>query len=704
MALRQQKGGKRGAGLTLWLSIALLVSLVLTGLAYLSQARHAANIEQYVLAASEQRFLSQRIAKYATESGGGNEAAFARLSESRDRFSVLLKLLKEGDKARNLPAAPKETATEVRDVENAWLALRSHVDNILNNREGILSIGDNVDAIRDQLPDLIASSDSASAQLIEAKAKPNQIYWSTRQLFLAQRIGTSLGDVLSGGSATAVAVDQLTQDVDELKTLLDALLNGSEALGVTAVTEAGVKESLLEAGAILGDLDDSVLRILGMIPDVLPALESLGDVSVAMLAQQALEKGEVLPDIDLPGELAQSSDRVSEATGKLIDLFGTAPGRLKVGPVEVGPVLVTILGLVSLALLIILGLVFLRDSRRREQVSSDQYQRNQDAIRRLLDEMGDLADGDLSVQATVTEDITGAIADSINYAIEAMREVVTSINDTAERVSASAQENRATVMHLAEASEHQFEQISSASESIRAMSSAMSDMAKDAATSAEVASRSVGIAAKGGEAVRRTINGMDNIREQIQETAKRIKRLGESSQEIGNIVELIEDIADQTNILALNAAMQAAMAGEAGRGFAVVADEVQRLAERSTNATKQIEALVQTIQADTNEAVTSMEASTAEVVSGAKLAEDAGFALQEIEKVSKEIAEIIQNMSSSAQTQSGVAARLNDTMDVIQEITQQATEGTGNTAAAIAALAENINDLRQSVAGFHLPE
>ena len=229
-------------------------------------------------------------------------------------------------------------------------------------------------------------------------------------------------------------------------------------------------------------------------------------------------------------------------------------------------------------------------------------------------------------------------------------------------------------------------------------------MSNNATESAQVAENSVELAAKGGEAVRRTINGMDNIREQIQETSKRIKRLGESSQEIGNIVELIEDIADQTNILALNAAMQAAMAGEAGRGFAVVADEVQRLAERSANATKQIEALVQTIQADTNEAVSSMEASTTEVVGGAGLAEDAGSALQEIEKVSNEIAGIITKLADSAQQESAEAHQLNDTMGVIQEITQQTTDGTANAAAEIGELAEKTNRLHQSVAGFVLPE
>jgi twitching motility protein PilJ len=259
-------------------------------------------------------------------------------------------------------------------------------------------------------------------------------------------------------------------------------------------------------------------------------------------------------------------------------------------------------------------------------------------------------------------------------------------------------------MHLAEASEHQADQIIGASEAIQDMNSAIELMSSDAKESVEVAQRSVEIATKGAASVRNTIEGMDGIREQIQETSKRIKRLGESSQEIGDIVELIDDISDQTNILALNAAMQAAMAGEAGRGFAVVADEVQRLAERSSNATKQIDALVKTIQSDTNEAVTSMEASTAGVVNGAKLAENAGESLKEIETVSNYIAEMTGKISDSAMEQSEEARKVSEIMSVIQEITTQTSEGTAQTAISIGALADMADELQVSVAGFKLPD
>ena len=285
-----------------------------------------------------------------------------------------------------------------------------------------------------------------------------------------------------------------------------------------------------------------------------------------------------------------------------------------------------------------------------------QNERNQQAILRLLDELSSLADGDLTVQATVTEDITGAIADSINYAIEALRELVTTINGTAIKLDAATRQTQALSTHLAKASSAQSKQIAAASESIAAMAASTEEVSGNAERSADVARHSVDIAHKGGDAVRRTIDGMNAIRENIQETSKRIKRLGESSQEIGNIVELINDIAEQTNILALNASIQASMAGEAGRGFAVVADEVQRLAERAANATKQIEVLVRTIQADTNEAVVSMERTTTDVVGGALLAENAGAALEEIEQVSNQIASLVQNISASARAAGDVVA------------------------------------------------
>ncbi|HTY93006.1 MAG TPA: methyl-accepting chemotaxis protein [Steroidobacteraceae bacterium] len=337
------------------------------------------------------------------------------------------------------------------------------------------------------------------------------------------------------------------------------------------------------------------------------------------------------------------------------------------------------------------------DAQRRDG------ERNQQAILRLLDELSSLADGDLTVQATVTEDITGAIADSINYAVDALRGLVTTINGSAISLDGAARQTQALAQHLAKASGAQSKQIAAATETAGHVAAATEEVSGNAERAADVARHSVDVAHKGGEAVRRTIDGMNAIRETIQDTSKRIKRLGESSQEIGNIVELINDIAEQTNILALNASIQASMAGEAGRGFAVVADEVQRLAERAATATKQIEVLVRTIQTDTNEAVVSMERSTTDVVGGALLAENAGAALEEIEQVSNQIASLVQNISASSRQQSGAVQNIARNMQVLKEISAQTAESTSATSVSIAKLAELSAGLRKSAAGFRLP-
>jgi len=377
----------------------------------------------------------------------------------------------------------------------------------------------------------------------------------------------------------------------------------------------------------------------------------------------------------------------------------------------VSPNLSYILAFIVLVLLMICGYLIIKinkvsslETSLRLEDTQNEQKRNQEAILRLLSEISDLADGDLTVSATVTEDFTGAIADAINFSIESLRDLVISINKVAVQVSSSAQGTRTTAGQLTQASERQAQQIAKAGQAIIGMANSVKKVSANAVESTDVAKKSVDIASKGAKAVRDTIAGMDSIREQIQETSKRIKRLGESSQEIGDIVGLIDDIADQTNILALNAAIQAAMAGEAGRGFAVVADEIQRLAERSSNATKQIDALVKTIQGDTNEAVNSMEHSTAGVVSGASLAENAGEALTEIEQVSVQLAGQIENISQTSRTQAAVASNISGTMTIIQDITTQTSNGTNETAASIERLATLANELKTSVSGFNLPD
>lgn len=362
-----------------------------------------------------------------------------------------------------------------------------------------------------------------------------------------------------------------------------------------------------------------------------------------------------------------------------------------------------LVAVVGMVLVILVAWMIIRDAQRRLREQAEQNMRNQEAILQLLDELADLADGDLRVTASVTENFTGAIADSINFAIDQMRGLVSNINRISVQVASAAGDTQNTARSLAESTENQRREITGATEAISEMARSIDQVSTNAQESAGVAERAVDIAGKGSQVVKNTIGGMDRIRGQIQETSKRIKRLGESSQEIGDIVSLINDIADQTNILSLNAAIQASMAGDAGRGFAVVADEVQRLAERASAATKQIAALVKTIQTDTNEAVISMEQTTTEVVQGARLAQDAGVALEEIEGTSKNLAALIQTISEAARKQSSTASQISSTMAVIQEITSSTTQGTEATARSIGELADMASEMRLSVEGFKLP-
>jgi twitching motility protein PilJ len=677
---KKRAPGKAGGNKAFVLFLSLLVVTSLLSLAsFFYVSTWDAYDEAYLLAAAEQKAVSQRVAKYGLSAASGNKAAFGQLQEATDRFDRILGELQNGMPSRDIPAAPAEVGDQLSKVEEGWAALRQDVSQILGSRDSILSIREFIGVVSDSIPKVLKLSEEVAEILVQEGLPHNQVFTASRQLMLAQRIENNVKQVLVGGPSAVTAIDQFSRDADRFGRVVEGMRKGDANLGVLQVENPRARGKLDEIASLFSSINDHVEEIVDATPAVLPALEASAN----------------LPAI---------SEVVNTATENLVSAFGRSPGRIKVAGVPVNEWMPIILGGIAAIFLILVGYSMLLESRRREAHSKEQNERNQAAILRLLDEMGDLADGDLTVSATVTEDITGAIADSINYAIEALRDLVTTINDTAEKVSSSAQESRGTAMHLAEASEHQAEQITSATGAINKMTAAIDQMSSNATESAEVAQRAVDIAGKGATTVSRTIEGMDSTREQIQETAKRIKRLGESSQEIGDIVELIEDIADQTNILALNAAMQAAMAGEAGRGFAVVADEVQRLAERSTNATKQIEALVKTIQADTNEAVSSMEASTSGVVNGANLAEAAGEALQEIESVSNYIADMTRKIAESAQQQSSEATNINDTMRVIQEITNQTLDGTAQTASSVGLLAETAEELQHSVSGFRLPD
>ncbi|MEM8984244.1 MAG: methyl-accepting chemotaxis protein [Pseudomonadota bacterium] len=519
---------------------------------------------------------------------------------------------------------------------------------------------------------------ASAAAAAELTADPDDLIGRTRALLISAGAVNLVGELdqqqsrlATFGSRPGPAASVVAADADSalewIGNALAALAGEFSAFEIAPLTEAADLERLQSVRDTFADVSAQVAAVMQAATDASAQTSTLRSLDIA--------SGELLP-------------RFAEAGGSL--------------PAWLLPGLFAVTALISLVVAIALW----RASRKAGVAAHQaaQNERNQHAILRLLDELGSLADGDLTVEATVTEDITGAIADSINYAIEALRGLVATINDTSIMVDSAAKQTEAGAKSMSQSARLQAHEVKATTDELGAIIAAIEEVSGNAERSSDVARHSVDVAHKGGEAVRRTIDGMNAIRETIQETSKRIKRLGESSQEIGNIVELINDIAEQTNILALNASIQASMAGEAGRGFAVVADEVQRLAERCTNATKQIEVLVRTIQADTNEAVVSMERSTTDVVGGALLAENAGAALDEIEQVSNQIASLVQNISTSAREQNTLAARVDKRTTTLTKISAKTGRETLATAAAISKLSELASQLRGTVAGFQLPD
>jgi len=556
-------------------------------------------------------------------------------------------------------------------MKTSWSKFRESVDFVLDGKESVAVVAEASQVINEIMPKLQAYDEEIVAILMDSKASRETINVATRQLMLSQRIANNINHALSG-EGVETAIERFSEDVEAYGQVLDGMVRGNDTMKM--VKNEDVQAKLFETSMLFTIVADYVEELLDMSEDLLEIQSSARSI-------------------------ASQSDELFAGALRLQNAYSLAAD---LRPVQ--PEMAYIFGVVSLLVLFLLGMQVYRDQEARRKHAEKENADNQSAILRLLDEMGNLADGDLTTYATVTEDFTGAIADSVNYTIDALRDMVTTINETSGQVSSAAKQTQETAQHLTEASNHQAEEITTATTAINEMAVSIDEVSRNAEDTEQRAVKSVEYARKGGETVRRNIEGMDRIRENIQETSKRIKRLGESSQEIGDIVELINDIAEQTNILALNAAIQAAMAGEAGRGFAVVADEVQRLAERSGNATKQIEALVKTIQTDTNEAVISMEQSTAGVVNGARLAEESGEALDQIMNVSDDLSTLIQNISASARQQSKAAGNISETMHVIQEITTQTSAGTNETAASIGNLSNLAEEMGGTVAGFKLPE
>lgn len=628
--------------------------------------------QRYLELTGELRVLSQQIATASREAAEGDAESFDQLAAARARFATVLRTLVNG--TEDLPSLQAMLTAELAQLRDLWERVNTASDTIITSRERILFLHDVARTLNESIPELQQEYNNVVEILLEIGAPADQVSVAQRQSWLAERIARNVDKMLEGGEDSPEAADQFNLDASIFGSVLSGMIEGNPAMRISRVADANARNSLAEISQLFEFVSGSVDEIFQASPDLLRASRAVASIT-------------------------DDSPRIMEATSRLAESINNLDSERAITAFTA--VFFVAIILFSIAMI---GVQLFLNTRARLSETADQNERNQNAILRLLDELADLADGDLTTTATVTEDFTGAIADSINFTIDQLRILVSQINDTAVNVSRAAEESQSTALQLADASEHQAQEIAGASAAINEMAVTIDQVSSNASESASVAERSVAIANTGAEVVQNTIKGMDNIREQIQETSKRIKRLGESSQEIGDIVSLINDIADQTNILALNAAIQASMAGDAGRGFAVVADEVQRLAERSSAATKQIEALVKTIQSDTNEAVISMEQTTSEVVRGARLAQDAGGALEEIETVSQELAELIQNISNAARQQASSAGHISNTMNVIQEITSQTSSGTKTTAQSIGKLAAMAQDLKSSVAGFKLPQ
>ena len=660
------KGRNISTNFWIWL---LIGSLLVFAANTLYATTKASRLGGASTAASRLQLNSQRLANQGREAVAGDSQAFDAFKATKTEVDEDIKTLNDrfGETA--------DVAGPIRTVSNTWDPLAKRADEVMASQQAVLALAGRADSFSDKVPQLQAQLNEVVRGLASGGAGSGQVFTALQQVVTSAAMARRIAELRAGGSGAQVAADALGRDSAVFDRSMNALRNGSG--DIAKVTAAGAVAPLNQAFTLWQGMKKDLDGIVGD--------------SRKLIGAQASASA-----------LATGSDKLLSDSESLFAAF-TSFGSLKDTSI-IGGVWVSILsGL--LMLFSIGGLVWAqgRAQRLRYHTTKELNDRNQEAIMRLLDEMGSLAEGDLTVKATVTEDMTGAIADSINFAVEQLRTLVATINDTSVQVASSAQETQATAMHLADAAEHQAQEINTATDRINEIASSINQVSRNSADSAEVARRSVQIATNGAGVVRQTIAGMDSIRDQIQETSKRIKRLGESSQEIGSIVELINDISEQTNILALNAAIQAASAGEAGRGFAVVADEVQRLAERSSGATKRIESLVQTIQADTNEAVSSMEQTTSEVVAGARLAEDAGTALGEIEKVSSDLSGLIEGISVAAQEQSHAATDITQTMNTIQSITAQTSQGASQTVQSIGNLAQLASDLRRSVADFKLP-
>ena len=670
---RPQLRGKSAAEQLRMLRVPFLIFAALTTALVLYQIRVSSFGTAYVDGAGQMRTLSQQIAKASQLALQGDPNAFGELEQSRARFNQLLDAVTNGGDVNGtgVPGGSSAVEAELAAVTELWKKTDANAEKVLKEKKNLNALGASVANINAKNPHLLELSEQIAALKLQGGASPREIATASQVVMLTQRIAKNANALQVANAIDPDVTFLLGKDTNTFREQLEQLQKmtseGSDAKAKLNELEAVAKDNLAAVSAILGSIQ---------------------------LLVQAKQAG---------SQIFQDSSALLEKTTALTEGYTGA----YTGFFTWVSLAIIVCALLALACLALMAKTYNDDIARRHKAAEQlrdaaETERNgtQQAILRLMNEMGDLADGDLTVRATVTEDITGAIADSVNYTIEELSVLVRRINDASIRVTTATESAQRTSDELLSATERQAQELRLAGETAQSMASSMSAASEDALQSAQVARRSLEAAQKGAAAVEDTIKGMNDIREKIQETSKRIKRLGESSQEIGEIVELISDITEQTNVLALNAAIQAASAGEAGRGFSVVAEEVQRLAERSAEATKQIGAIVKTIQTDTGDAVAAMENATRDVVDGARLSETAGQELAEIERVSAETATLIERISSSTEVQAKAATQVAEKMKNILAITDRTTTGTQQTAVSIGELADLAIELKGSVSGF----
>ena len=627
----------------------------------------------------EMRMLSQRLAKASSLAVQGNANSFNQLKDSQSRFSAYLGALRFGGNVDgiNVPAVSDNFTLPLEALSTQWSKLEKDASLLMNSRDKLVALSTNVDTIEKQNTNVLTESETLTRTKLQAGAGSREINAVANLSMLSQRMIKNALKLRTGDTLDAEVAYALGKDALSFRETLQKIQKGSPDEGLAGTTDTASLRQLQVLDNLFKEFRAPVDAILN-------------DMQALHLAKQA----------------GTRITNESEALLKNVeDLSNAFQAQLSGGATYL--VLIFALSAAAIALLGLLIYSYFMDSFRRAQEAeesssrvAEENQKTQDAILRLMGELDDLANGDLTVNATVSEDMTGAIADAINYTIEELRTLVRHINDATVKLNDSTEIANNNSTQLLEVAHRQSVELKEAGESVKKMASSMIKVSDHANRSVEVANQSLRAAEKGTDAVQDSIKGMTEIRNQIQETSKRIKRLGESSQEIGEIVEMISDITEQTNVLALNAAIQAASAGDAGRGFSVVAEEVQRLAERSGEATKQISNIVKTIQADTQNAVTAMEQSTQGVVEGARLSDAAGQALAEIGQVSSQLAHLIGNISKATRDQSESATKVANQMNEILVVTEQATAGTTRASQAVNELSDLASELKDSVAGF----